>query len=240
MKKLLVLVMVFILLSGLTLSVYGAESAETSAATPPPADHGELTLLGGTVFNSQGNIHLSEHFDATEIYKDNALKLGVLYRPSDSFSVNAGLRHDFGDQATIPFGRVDAILPFGDNLHIVGFYEQNSDGDQWTRYELALQIEVYNNLYIYSGVRGDVGSGAPVYRYNPNKEPYFLLRGDFNWKAGKFEFGLQPYLYICGEGVFFHNYTIKYNVTDKVALVVNTNSLFDQNLKYLAGIQWKF
>lgn len=250
MKKLWILMTVFILLSGVTLSVQAAETAETTSSptttataestSNPPADHGELTLLGGTAFNSQGNVRLSKHFDGIEIYKDNALKLGLLYRASDSFSVNAGVRYDFEDKASIPFGRVDAIIPFGDNLKIAVFGDQNYEGDQWTRYEAAVRIEVYNNLFIYSGVRGEFGYGVPTYSYNLNNEPYLFLRGDFNWKAGKFEFGLQPYLYICGEGIWFHNYTIKYHASNNVALVVNMNTLFDQSPKLLAGIQWKF
>lgn len=245
MKKLLTLMTVIILLCGIALSVQAVETTETTTTTSgstsnPPAGHGELTLLAGTAFNSQGNIHLSKHFDAIEIYKDNALKLGMLYRASDSFSMNAGVRYDFEDKASIPFGRVDAIIPFGDNLKIAVFGDQNYEGDQWTRYEAAIRIEVYNNLFIYSGVRGDFGNGAPTYSYNPNNEATLFLRTDFNWKTGKFEFGLQPYLYICGEGIWFHNYTIKYHINNNIALMVNTNTLFDQTPKFLAGIQWKF
>lgn len=245
MKKLLVLIMGFILLCGVTLSVQAAEdtSSTTSSATETagvPVDHGQINILGGTVWNSEGDLHLSKHFDLTEIYKDDTLKLGILYRYSDAFRVNAGIRYDVETQTSVPFGRVDVIMPFGDNLKIVGYGSQNYYGVDWTSYEVAIRIEVFKNLFIYPGVRGEYGNTVPTYAYNLNNDPYLFLRGDFNWKTGKFDFGIQPYLYICGEGIWFHNYTIKYNVSEKVALMVNTNTLFDQKPKFLAGIQWKF
>jgi opacity protein-like surface antigen len=243
MKKLLVLILGIILLCGAALSVQAAESTTTAATTETaktPGEHGELTVLGGTQWDSQGDFHLSKHFALTEIYKDNVLNLGILYQNTDSFRVNAGIRYDTVTQGTVPFGKVDFKIPFGDNLKIAGYGAQNYYGNDWTSYEVAIQVEVFKNLFIYPGVRGEFGNTVPTYSYNLSNDPYLFLRGDFNWKSGKFDFAVQPYLYICGEGVWFHNYTVKYHMNDNLALVVNTNTLFDQKPKFLAGIQWKF
>lgn len=215
-----------------------AMAAETETETTPPG-RCQLTFLGGTDWVSDGDIQLSKHFDLTEHYEDQILNLGLMYRASDSFMVNAGIRYDFITQSSVPFGKVDVKIPFGDNLKIAGYAAQNYFGVDWTSYEVAIQIEVFKNLFIFPGVRGEYGSTVPTYTYNPNNDPYLFLRGDFQWKAGKFDFMVQPYLYICGEGVWFHNYTIKYNASDKVALMVNSNTLFDQRPKFLAGLQWK-
>lgn len=225
--------MVVLLLCGLSMA---APAAETETAG---ASRTELTLLGGTDWVSEGNIQLSKSFDLTEVYEDQVLNLGIKYRASDSFMVNAGIRYDLKTQSSVPFGRVDAKVPFGDNLKIAGYAAQNYYGVDWTSYEVAIQIEVFKNLFIFPGVRGEYGNTVPTYAYNPNNDPYLFLRTDFQWKAGKFDFVIQPYLYICGEGVWFHNYSIKYHVSDNIALMVNSNTLFDQQPKFLAGLQWK-
>lgn len=243
MKKLLVLILGIILLCGVALSAHAAESTTTDATTETaktPGEHGQLTVLGGTQWDSQGDFHLSKHFSLTEVYRDNILNLGILYQNTDSFRVNAGIRYDTATQGTVPFGKVDFKIPFGDNLKIAGYGAQNYYGNDWTSYEVAVQIEVFKNLFIYPGVRGEYGNTVPTYAYNLDNDPYLFLRGDFNWKTGKFDFSVQPYLYICGEGVWFHNYSIKYRMNDNVALIVNANTLFDQKPKFLAGIQWKF
>lgn len=246
MKKLMVLIVGTLLLYGVNLPVQAAEntSSTTSTATTEtaaiPGERGEITVLGGTQLDSKGDIRLSKSFALTEVYKDDVLNLGILYQNTDAFGLNAGIRYDTKTQSSVPFGKVDFKVPFGDNLKIAGYGAQNYYGTDWTSYEVAIQIEVFKNLFIYPGVRGEFGKSVPIYTYNLSNDPYLFLRGDFNWKAGKFDFGLQPYLYICGEGVWFHNYTIKYNMNDNVALVVNTNSMFDHKPKFLAGIQWKF
>jgi hypothetical protein len=246
MKKVLVLIIGFTLLCGLAISAQAAEggTAATNTATtetgPIPGEQGQFILQGGTVWNSEGYIHLSKYFALTEVYKDDTLKLGVRYEPSDSFWVNAGVRYDTLDHSSVPFGRIDAKIPFGDNLKIVGYAAQNYFGVDWTSYEWAIQIEVFNNMFIYTGVRGEFGNTVPIYSYNQSNDPYLFLRGDFNWKAGNFGFSIQPYLYICGEGVWFHNYTIRYNASKNMAISLNSNTLFDQKPKFLLGVEWKF
>lgn len=232
-KKLLIFIIANLLLGSLGFTV---QAAENGTAGP---GRSKITVLGGTDLISEGNFQLSKSFDLTEAYEDQVLKLGIMYRASDSFMVNAGIRYDFTSQSSVPFGKVDAKIPFGDNLKIAGYAAQNYYGVDWTSYEVAIQIEVFKNLFVFPGVRGEYGNTVPTYAYNPNNEPYLFLRGDFQWKAGKFDFLIQPYLYICGEGVWFHNYSIKYNVNEKIALMVNTNTLFDQSPKFLAGLQWK-
>ena len=244
MHKMLSLVMGLILLLGLTVSVQAAETTDTTA--PVPTDQGEVSALGGNGTYSLGKFSLFKDFNLIEIYNNeeydyqdiNALKVGLQFRPSDAFSISGGGRYDFITKETIPFGRFDFMLPFGDNLKIAGYCDQNYDGNNWANFEAAIRIEVYNHLYVFSGIRGEFGDEAPAYSYNPDNEPCLFLRGDFNWKAGRFDFSVQPYLYI--QGIWFHDYTIKYNFSDRVALVFNMNSLFDENVRCRAGLQWKF
>jgi hypothetical protein len=229
MKKLFSLMLGFIFLFVTVISVQAAETSSDNQIT---------ALFGRDLSIFSGNYNLSDHFGLTGIYKDNALKAGLFYRGSDAFKITAGVRYDSVQPETIPFGRLDFILPFGDNLKFNGYCAQNYDGAEWTQYEASFRIEAFEKQYIHAGIRGDLGNGAPLYSYNPTGEPYLFIKGDFYWKAGNFDFTLQPYLYI--RGVWFDDYTIKYNFNPNLALALNYYSDFNQVNYLLAGIQWRF
>ena len=145
-------------------------------------------------------------------------------------------------------------MPFGDTLKFTGYIDQNYrgiywnpdeaakaaldhqdyKGSNWNRYEAALGIEVYDNCFILPGVRYETVD----YDYNPTKEAFLFIKGDVNLHAGKFDFGIQPYFYI--RGMWFDDYTIKYHINDRAAIILNANSLFDRVIRVKAGVEWKF
>ncbi len=225
--------MVFSILCGLIL-LFPAVS--TQAAEPTK---NQITALFGRDLSSfTGNYILSKQFDLAGEYKDNALKAGIAYHWSDAFKITAGVRYEPNQQATVAFERFDFMLPFGDNLKFDGYYVNNYDGFDWSQYETAFRIEVFDKQYIRAGVRGDFGDGAPRYSYNPDLEPFFFLKGNFYWKTGKFDFALQPYLLI--RGVWFDDYTVKYYFNQNIALALNYRTDFNQMSYLLGGIQWRF
>jgi hypothetical protein len=229
MKKLFSLMLGFIFLFATVISV---QAAETSL-------NGQITALFGRDLSTiRGSYNLSDHFGLVGEYINNASKVGVFYRGSDAVKITAGVRYDPIQQETMTFGRFDFRLPFGDNLKFDGYCAQNYDGFEWTQYEATFRIEVFDKQYIHAGVKGDLGNGAPLYSYNPNGEPYLFIKGDFYWKAGSFDFILKPYLYI--RGVWFDDYTVKYNFNQQMALAINYYTDFNQVTYLLGGIQWKF
>jgi hypothetical protein len=150
-----------------------------------------------------------------------------------------GANYDTIDKETVPYGGFDYQTRFGDSsLNLYAAYNYNYQGKDWADYETSIRIQMYERFFIYAGVRGDVGEGAPTYDYNTDKEPELFLRGDLNWNWGKFEFNMRPMIYVTAQ--WFHDYTIKYPINDRTTLMVNMNSLYDNQMKYRAGVQFKF
>lgn len=232
LKRLSIGLLVILLLCGVFSLVLAEESNY----------QGEVTALVGNDHSSIGwmKYHLTDQLDFTALYDDEyeAFKAGVEYDFTDRFGVMAGIRYDFNDKNTIGYGGFDFVIPFASNLELSGYYDYNYAGENWSRYETAIRIEMYKGNYLYAGVRGNRGSGAPIYDYNKDNEALLFMRGDFSWQFGKFGLHLKPLLYIQGE--YFHNYDLKYTINDHTNFILNINSLEDQELNYRAGIEFKF
>lgn len=159
------------------------------------------------------------------------------YQFFDSFGVKAGVRYDLNEKDTLVTGGFNFLIPFG-SIKFAGDYERNLNGYDWSSYETSFRILMYENLYIYAGVRGDIGKDAPIYNYNKSGEPLLFIKADCNVRWPKIELNLQPLLYI--HGYLLHNYSFKYNFNDRTALLININDLYDRQLKYEIGLEWKF
>ena len=230
MKRIGISLLVLLLICGFS-SVVLAEDSNNK---------GELTLLGGTKNGSMGQLkyQLTEKIELNALYEDQyeALKLGIDYHFTDHFGVKLGVRAD--DNDTVGYAGLNYSIPFGTNLQLSGFYIYNDMGDKWGRYESAVRIEMYPQNYLYAGIRGDSGSGVKPYDYNTDNEALLFMRGDFKWQFGKFDLNLRPLLYVQGD--YFHDYDLKYSLNDRTKLVLNINSLYDQETRYRAGIEFKF
>lgn len=219
-----------------------ATSTTAQTASTPPAEtpqyRGELSGLIGDENSATGSYKLNDQLNLDTAYKDDRLNAGLHYQVSEVVGLKAGLRYDFPTGQSSPYEGFDFLIPFGTNLKLSGFVDQNYEGENWTRYESAVRIEMFPNQFLYAGVRGDWGSGAPTYDYRPTQEAILFLKGDFGWTWGKVGLKLDPVLYV--EGYWFHDYTLSYQMNDRTSLLLNVDSRYDRVVKYQAGLNWKF
>lgn len=226
-------------------TVSGTNDAANTATTENPVQpsetpqyQGEISGLVGNQNQAEGSYRLNDQLNLESAFKDDSLKAGLHYQLSEAIGLKAGLRYDFPDGQSSAYEGFDFLVPFGTNLKLSGFVDQNYEGNDWTRYETAVRIEMFPKQYIFAGVRGDWGSGAPTYPYRPSKEAILFLKGDFGWTWGKVGLSLDPVLYV--EGYWFHDYTLSYQINDRTSLLVNVDSRYDRELKYQAGVSLKF
>jgi len=228
-KKIYIGLLTLLLLGGLTTAALAAETSKS-----------ELALLSGTKESSTGwyKYQFNQSWSFATIYEDENLKTGLNYAFSDRFQFKFGVNHDFDEAKNFGYGGIGFTLPFGNNLKFTGFYDYNYRDEEWNRYETAIRIEAFPGQYLFAGVRGETGSGAPEYDYNTEKEALLFMRGDFSWQIKKFSINIRPLLHIKGE--YFHDYDFKYQINDRASLVLNMNSLYDQEIKYRFGAEFKF
>lgn len=237
MKKIICVLVVFCLLVWTGLAVY--------AEGEKPLN--EVTMLFTDGGFGSAKFYLTDKFSVTGVYENELLKAGLRYDFSERFGVKAGQVYDDNSEASFTYGGIDFVLPFGNNLNIYGFYDTNYRGEDWDNYEVALQIQMFKNHYIYSGVSGDSGAGVPDMKYNQERHegPHMFLRGDFSWYWKKASISLRPLLFV--KGYYYHDYTFKYHLKENASIVLNVNN-FDYNkyssdpgdIKYLAGVEFKF
>lgn len=228
LKRFLLGLTLIFLLTGIAAQV---QAAETSYK-------GEVTgLLGNEALGSL-KYSLSDALKLDALIERENLRTGLHYQLSDQLGVKAGVAYNLDQKETIGYGGFDYKIPFGANLKIVGFYDRNYQGKDWSRYEAALRIEMYPQQFLLAGVKGDDGKGALIYDFNTDEEPLFFIRGNFAWQWKKLNIKVDPTLYV--QGYFFNDYTFTYNVSDRTNLVLNVNNQYNDGIKYRAGIQMKF
>ncbi len=229
MKK-LTLIGLFIAIALLT------GSGAALAADPVP----QSSVSGLFGVDGYGNLDLNvgQNLNWDTNYQYDAVTTGLKYRIADKFGLKAGVRYDTDTKDYNGYGGIDFFIPFGTNLRLAGFYDAGYRGKDWTRYEAAVRIQMYPRVFLYAGVRGENGSDIIKYDYNEDNQPLLFLRGDMDWQWGKWELHLQPMLHI--EGEFFHDYDLKYHVSDNTSLVFNINSQYDEDAKYRLGFEHKF
>ncbi len=239
MKKIIFVLVTFCLLLGIPLAV--------CAEGEKPQN--ELTLLANDGGFGSGKFYFTDKFSITGVYEDELLKAGFDYDFSERFGIKLGQVYNHDTEDSFTYGGFDFILPFGNNLNIYGAYDANYRGEDWNEYEVALQIQMFKNHYIYAGVSGDNGDGVPRSQMKYNEErhegPHMFLRGDFSWYWKKASISLNPLLYV--KGYFYHDYTFRYHLKENANLVLNVNNLdYNKNssdptdIKYLAGLEFKF
>lgn len=237
MRKIACLLVTFCLLVGIAVAAY-AEGEKLL---------NEVVLLANDGGFGSGKFYLTDKFSITGVYEDELLKAGFRYQPSDRFGIKVGevYNHDTEDNYT--YGGIDFVIPFGNNLGIYGMYDANYQSEDWSRYEATIKIQMFQNHYIYAGVRGDTGDGVPDMKYNEEHRegPHLFLRGDFSWYWKKVSVSLNPVLYV--KGYYYHDYTVKYHLNENSNIVLNVNNFDynknnsnDSNIKYLAGLEFKF
>lgn len=231
MKQWLRCLVLFILIISLSTITLGAETQSK----------GSVRVLVGDESTAQFNSHISDKLDLTGEYEndDEIIRAGVDYDFSDRFGVKAGVQYDFDLESAVGYGGFDFSLPFATNLHLNGFYDYNYKGKKWGRYETVIRIEMYPNHYLDAGVMGNRGSGAEVYDYNPENEALLFMRGDFNWSVKK-KFGIELRPVILVKGEYFHDYDITYQANERLKVVLNMNNLWDKDIKYQIGLEYKF
>jgi hypothetical protein len=235
MKRFAIGLLILILLS-FTAVVVQAEEEETA-----PDYHGTFDLTLGNESALGVNYRLGDKLMIFGAYQtgnqpDPVIKAGLHYQLFDSFGLGVGVRYDPATQDSVPYHGFEFIFPFGVNLALTGSYDANGNGADWTRYEAAMRIQMYESVYLFAGVRGD--TGAVPYLPVEDQQPTLFLKVDGNWQWGKYGLSLQPYLYV--QGILLHDYTFKYQFSDRVGLVVNYKDTFDRLPHYQVGIQWKF
>ena len=205
-----------------------------------PSYRGELTGMGGTKSMGQLDYQLGEHFSVAAFSENGLSNLGLGFQPFNWLAIKGGYTYDSAIQESFPFGELKFDLPFGtNNLRLSGSYDYDYYGKDWSTYEAALRIQMYQHIFLYAGVRGDAGDLAPSYSYNQDREAMLFLRGQLGWTFGKWELDLEPLLYL--NGTLLHDYTVKYHLNDRVNLMVNGNTLYEnQDFYYRAGFQIKF
>ncbi len=207
----------------------------------------EVVLLASDEGFGSGKFYLTDKFSITGVYEDELLKAGVRYQPSDRFGIKFGQVYNHDTEDNFTYGGFDFVIPFGNNLNIYGMYDSNYKGEDWDSYETAIKIQMFPNHFIYAGVRGDTGDSVPDMKYNEEHRegPHLFLRGDFSWYWKKASLSLNPLLYV--KGYYYHDYTFKYHLKENASFVLNMNN-FDYNInnsnksdiKYLAGLEFKF
>jgi hypothetical protein len=244
LKRLTMCLITMLLLLMITISAQAEESNYK----------GDFTALAGNKSLMQGSYQLTDHLslngDMEELYSyleeandnklDYFLRTDLHYQVTDWLGVKAGGRYDSESGETIPYGGFDFFSPFGtSNLKLTGYYDYNYQGKDWSSYEWAWRIEMYQNQFIYAGIRGDGGKGFTTkYSYNLDNDPLFFIRGDFNWQGSKFGFNFRPLLYATG--YILTDSTLKYNLNDRTNIVLNISDYYDRDLKYRLGLQYKF
>lgn len=202
----------------------------------------DLTVLAGNQSMGKLDLSLSDHFQIQAFSQDGVDNLGLRFQLGDWLGIRGGETYQSATQETFPYGGLDFNLPFGtNNLRLLGSYDYNYFGKDWSQYELALRIQMYEHLFLEAGVRGDSGDKAPLYSYNSDKEALLFLRGIFEWTSpkGRWTLDLDPLLYV--NGTYLNDYTVKYNFSKSTSFVINANSLYDPSqLNYRAGIQIRF
>lgn len=206
---------------------------------------GEFTVLGGSPGFVGLNYDFSQKWSFSGQYEEGILHSGIIYQPSDRFGLQLGLRYDIDAKESIGYGRLDYSIPFGSNLRFHGYVDTNYEGKDWTTYETAIRIELYPDQYLHVGFRGDTGDGFQGWDYNIDddgnldKDPMIFLKGDFHWLLKKrLDINLRPLLYV--KGTYLHDYDIKYLFNERMALMLNINSLYDNDYHYRLGFQIKF
>jgi opacity protein-like surface antigen len=200
---------------------------------------GEITGYLGNGSGLEGNYQLNDNFNLLGLYDQSSTRLtaGIEYQPSDRIGFKAGLNYDLEQKVSNDFYGISFSFPFGDNLKINGFCDRNYLGQNWTNYEAALRIQMYENHFLDAGVRGDIGEGA-LYRNNPSKETLLFIRGDFNWQLKKFSIQIRPVLYITG--YLMNDYTLAYNLNDHTAIVANMTDINVPYTIYQVGLKYQF
>ncbi len=228
----------------LTLSMLLGVTALTLADNQE--QRGNLMVLGGNEsalefnYNLVGNLGVTADF---QDYTSDILHAGLEYSFGKWLTLKAGAAYDFAqapeNREVIPYGGAEFAIPFGENqLRLVGFYDANYMGKDWARYQVALQIQMYPNQFLYAGVMGDYGSGAPLNNYNQSQEAKLYLGGKFGWQWGKVGLNLDPILFVTGE--MLHDYSLTYSFNQQTDLVLNVNTLYNEELHYRAGVNFKF
>ena len=229
--------LVLILLMGISFAAQAVDQKQSDAVVMMGEDPYALVNL-----SLSPKLELTTRYDTSEA--EDSLKLGVIYQFSDRFGLQAGVRYDTEavdpESELLGYGGFNYSLPLGNNLRVTGFYTNNYEDEDWVRYESAIRIQMYPDHYLYVGVRGDTGDGAKAqaYSYNPDQEPLVFMRGDFSWQWNKFSINLRPLLHIKGSA--FHDYDFKYAFNDQSTLVLNMSSLYDRDIRFRLGLQYKF
>jgi hypothetical protein len=199
-------------------------------------------VLGGNQTMGKLDLALGDHFQLQGFSQDGVSNVGLRFQPAEWFGIRAGATYESDIKETTPYGGLDFNMHFGtNNLRLKGYYDYNYYGKDWSQYEVALRIQMYEHLFLDAGVRGDVGNNAPVYSYNSSKEALLFLRGVFDWTSakGRWTLNLHPVLYV--NGTFLHDYTIKYNINGNTSIMANCNTLYDPAVfNYRAGLQIRF
>jgi hypothetical protein len=257
LKKLTVCLATILLLLLITISAQAEENNNYK---------GDFTALAGNSSMLQSSYQLTDKLrfdgDVGEMgkyledknggQKDYFFRTDLHYQITDWIGVKIGGRYDsnrnVSDQNTsdksdtMPYGEFDFLTPFGTNgLKFTGYYNYNYEGKDWANYEFAWRFEVYENQYIYTGVRGDSGKGfKPIdyYDYNQDNDPLFFIRGDFNGQWGKWGLKFRPLLFATG--YILTDTTLKYKLSDRNNVVLNISDYYDRDLKYRLGFEHKF
>ncbi|MCL6590431.1 MAG: hypothetical protein K6U80_10800 [Firmicutes bacterium] len=206
-----------------------------------PERQGSLDVGLGTENTLGFGYQLGDKWDINAEYQTGNIqpdfvKAGIHYQLFTTMGVTMGFRYEPAAQVSFPYSVIDFAFPFGMNLAMTGLYDANSNGLDWTRYEAALRIQMYEGVYLFSGVRGDIG--AVSYLPEEEQRPVLFLKVKGDWQWGKFGLSIQPYLYV--EGTLLHDYTFKYQMNDRVSMIVNYKDTFDGVPRYQAGIWWRF
>lgn len=230
------------------LSLVMAGGIAVAAQAAEPDFKGEVAGLIGNESTGWVNYQFTKHIKATLFYDDELLRAGAQYQFGDRVGIKAGMTYDSdvaaGDSETNPYGGINWNVPLGVNTRLMGYYDYDYSGKDWQTYEATLRVEMFPNQFVQVGVRGDAGDGAEHYtNYDDNAdvdntEAMFFLRGDFGWQWRQMTFKIRPLLYV--QGVYLHDYDVMYKVNDRCNVMLNINSLYDKELKYRAGVQFKF
>jgi len=233
MKKLYLMILTLSMLLGVATLSQAADKVE----------RGNVMLLGGNESALEINCRLFGNLSFTtdfEDYTSDILHVGLKYRLGSWLTVKTGAAYDFAlepeKREVIPYGGIDFAIPFGESsLKVVGYYDTNYMGKDWARYQAALQIQMYPEQYLYAGVMGDYGAGAPNI---DNQQARLYIGGDFGWRWDKVGLKLQPILFVTGE--LLHDYSLTYSINKQTDLVLNLNTLYNKDFHYRAGVNFKF
>lgn len=240
MKKLISVLFILTLLGTVAVTTRAADSSR-----------GELALLGGNVDAGWFKYQLTDNFNSILFYDEELLRGGLQYQFGERFGVKAGVLYDSkatdsdpDASETIPYAGINWNFPIGENTRLIGYYDYDYQGEDWQTYEAAIRIEIFPQQYIQVGVRGDAGDGVEeICNYDDNPDPdnteaMFFIRGDFGWNWKKVSLKIRPLLYV--QGIYLHDYDLMYKINDNWNIILNVNSLYDKDVKYRGGIQFKF